>query len=99
MQRKPTVPEERWTELRRSRLRTGDELVLHSRGSRYELRFNGRELMSDRAHWSESALGALACDAIQSPKPRILIGGLGLGYTLRAALDALPASAGVIVAE
>jgi spermidine synthase len=51
---------------------------------------------------SEQALATLACEAITAlgaPRPRVLIGGLGMGYTPRAALDALPADAQVVVAE
>lgn len=93
------VPEEHWTELGRARMRAGEELVLRRRGGHYEIRFNGRELMSDRAHWSETALGTLGCDTLHVAQPRVLIGGLGIGYTLRAALDTLPAAAHVAVAE
>jgi len=64
------------------------------------LTIDGRVLMSSRAHRSEVALAKLACAAIADrPTPRVLIGGLGMGYTLRAALDALPAGAQVVVAE
>jgi len=60
----------------------------------------GRVLMSSHIHRSETAVAELACAAIRGrPAPRILIGGLGLGFTLRAALDALPRQAQVIVAE
>ena len=60
----------------------------------------GRPLMTSHDHGSEDELGALVADAVTGiAKPRILIGGLGLGYTLRAALDVLPAAARVDVAE
>jgi spermidine synthase len=52
---------------------------------------------SDRR--SERALATLACQAITAPRPRVLIGGLGMAYTVRAALDALPPAAEVVVAE
>lgn len=75
-------------ELRR---RAGDDVLLT---------IDGRILMSSRANRSEVALAQLACAEIASrPKPRILVGGLGMGYTLRAALDVLPATARVVVAE
>lgn len=86
-------------ELERVRLPTGDELLLRRNATSCELRFNGRELMSDQAHWSETALGALACEDICGDKPRVLIGGLGIGYTVRGALDVLPAAARVVLAE
>lgn len=61
---------------------------------------DGRVLMTSTARRSEEALGAAGCRAIAArPAPRVLIGGLGMGYTLRAALDALPPDAVVTVAE
>jgi spermidine synthase len=86
------------TELARTVMPDGSELVLSRRGEKFEIRCNGWELMSNRAHRSEEALARLACAALP-PAPRVLIGGLGMGFTLRAALDALPASARVDVAE
>ncbi len=78
----------------------GSELVLHHRDGIYQIRIDGRELVSSRAHGSEEALAHLACDALRgADAPRVLIGGLGMGYTLRAALDALPEDATVVVAE
>jgi spermidine synthase len=61
---------------------------------------DGRVLMTSAAHRSEDALARFACAKIPKKRaPRILLGGLGMGYTLRAALDALPAAASVVVAE
>jgi spermidine synthase len=61
---------------------------------------DGRVLMNGAAHRSEAALAELACRAIAGlPRPRLLLGGLGMGYTLRAALDLLPRRAEVLVAE
>jgi len=57
------------------------------------------ELMNSRRSGSEEALASLACAALGGPGPRVLIGGLGMGFTLRAALAALPAFAQVEVAE
>jgi spermidine synthase len=54
--------------------------------------------MASRAHHSEEAMARLACCDLPAA-PHVLIGGLGLGYTLRAALDALPGDASVDVAE
>lgn len=60
----------------------------------------GRVLMTSAARRSEEALATLACARLEGrPAPRVLIGGLGMGYTLRAALSALPAKAQVVVAE
>src|SRR5690606_37366758 len=61
---------------------------------------DGRVLMTSAARRSEEALASLACAAIAGRRrARVLIGGLGMGYTLRAALDASPADARVVVAE
>jgi predicted membrane-bound spermidine synthase len=90
---------EPWTELARAQTADGDKLVLRQRAGLIEIRCNGWELMANRAHYSEAALAALVCERLSGDAPRILIGGLGLGYTLRAALDRLPASAVVMVAE
>lgn len=75
-------------------------LVLRQRGSEFMITLCGQVLMPSRATRSEEALATLACEAVADwPKPRVLIGGLGLGFTLRAALDALPSDAHVTVAE
>lgn len=78
----------------------GRRLTLHRRDGDFFIYLDGDELMSSRAHGSETALAALTCsDLAEIHRPRVLIGGLGLGYTLRAALEALPGTAEVIVAE
>ena len=76
-------------------------LELRKRGDRdFLLLVNGRVLMNSSANRSEVALGEHACRLVADrPKPRVLIGGLGMGFTLRAALDALPGSSQVVVAE
>ncbi|HTW68295.1 MAG TPA: hypothetical protein VME47_00280 [Acetobacteraceae bacterium] len=90
-----------WTELARAETDSGDMLVLRERAGCIELRCNGWDLMSNRAHHSEEALAALACARLMpaAPAPAILIGGLGFGYTLRAVLDRAPPSARITVAE
>lgn len=78
----------------------GTELVLYRRGQEFHVRVDGLELVTSRGHGSEEALARLALAEIGPRRaPRILIGGLGFGYTLRAALDALPANARVWVSE
>lgn len=78
----------------------GRELTLHRRDRDYFIQLDGDELMSTRRHQSERALAELACRRLQQARaPRILIGGLGLGYTLRAALELLPTESEVVVAE
>lgn len=78
----------------------GTELILHERDGVYTLRVDGRELMTSRAHGSEATLARLACEAIAGrERPRVLVGGLGFGYTLRSALDSLSEGAAVTVCE
>jgi spermidine synthase len=76
-------------------------LELRKRGERdFLILINNRVLMNSSANRSELALGELACrEAAARPRPRVLIGGLGMGLTLRAALDSLPETARVVVAE
>jgi spermidine synthase len=77
----------------------GGEIVLYERDGAYFIRVNGLELMSSRAHGSEEDLARLALAKVQRKKPKVLVGGLGMGFTLRAVLDAVPKSAKVMVAE
>lgn len=78
----------------------GLRMTLSLHGADYCIEVDGQALMSSRAPGSEKALGQLAARALAGDKnPRILIGGLGLGFTLGAALDVLPAGASVVVAE
>lgn len=76
-------------------------LTLHQRGERdFMIRVGTRVLMSTTFNRSELAVAELGCAPIKDRlAPRVLIGGLGLGFTLRAALDLLPARAYVEVAE
>jgi len=76
-------------------------LRLQQRGDHdFFITLDHRVLMSSGQHRSEVALGTLACrDLARRRRPRVLLGGLGMGYTLRAALDALPHDAEVVVAE
>jgi spermidine synthase len=75
-------------------------LELRRRGGDYVITVAGRVLMSSMAHLTEVAVAEMACREVAArEKPRVLIGGLGMGYTLRAALDTLPRSARVVVAE
>ncbi len=77
----------------------GDELVLYKRNDEYSIRTGGFELMNSRMHGSEDALSALTLQRISEPGPKILIGGLGMGYTLAAALKYLEEKGEVHVAE
>jgi spermidine synthase len=89
-----------WTTVDSAATRDG-ELALQRRGTRDCLiTIDGRVLMNSLDHRSEVALGALAAARIAgAARPRVLVGGLGMGFTLRALLDALPGSATVQVAE
>jgi hypothetical protein len=61
----------------------GDELTLRQRGGAFEIRFNGWEVMSNRGSLSEETLARLVCEGLGPRSARILIGGLGMGYTVR----------------
>ncbi len=78
----------------------GGELSLYKRGMEFSIRMDGYEIMNSRVHGSEGALSQLACARVADhPAPRVLIGGLGMGYTLAAALQRLGAKGRVEVAE
>jgi len=78
----------------------GGTLRLMRRGHEFSIQLGQNELMNSRLSGSEEALAQLACERFGgAPAPRILIGGLGMGFTLRAALKALPETARVEVAE
>ncbi|MBE0503915.1 MAG: spermidine synthase [Desulfuromonadales bacterium] len=82
---------------------TEDEgtLQLRQRGARdFLITIGTQVLMNSAAHRSEVALGQLACAPLRDkPRPRVLVGGLGMGFTLRSVVDHLPATAQVVVAE
>lgn len=89
-----------WTQLEESKTPDGTVLSLWERGHEMVIRADGQPLMGNRCQASEVALSDLALDALgERPDPRVLVGGLGFGYTLRATLDRLPATATVVVAE
>jgi hypothetical protein len=64
----------------------GDEVTLRQRDEEFEIRFNGWEVISNRGSLSEETLARLVCEGLGRWSARILIGGLGMGYTVRAAL-------------
>ena len=89
-----------WELLGETRAPDGTDIRLTRRDDEYVILANGRPLMSSRTHGSEEALATLGCgDARALQQPRVLVGGLGMGFTLRAVLDALPSDAVVTVAE
>ncbi|WP_112943528.1 MULTISPECIES: spermidine synthase [unclassified Rhizobium] len=76
------------------------ELRLKQRGSEFSIMLGSNELMNSRLSGSEEALATLSYDKLKGrPRPSILIGGLGMGFTLRAALAVVPNDATVVVAE
>jgi spermidine synthase len=78
----------------------GKTISLHEHDGSYFIRVDGNPLMSTRQHASEERLAELACAHVAGVRgARVLIGGLGFGFTLRAALALLAADATVVVAE
>ena len=89
-----------WELLGQTRAPDGADLSLTLRSGEYVILANGKSLMSSRMHGSEEALATFACARIRDREaPRVLVGGLGMGFTLRATLDHLPDDAAVVVAE
>lgn len=74
-------------------------LELYRQDDVFMIRANGLELMNGLCHQSEAALGVMAADLARGTRPRILLGGLGLGYTLAALADALDGAGSITVAE
>ena len=86
--------------LEQARTPDGTLLELSRHDGAYLIRADGVELMSTRRHLSEDRLAEVACVPLrENPGMRVLIGGLGLGFTLRAALGHLREDAEVVVAE
>jgi spermidine synthase len=89
-----------WERLDSAKIPGGGELRLMRRGSEFTIKLGSNELMNSRLTATEQALATLACDKIKTrPAPSILIGGLGMGFTLAAARAGLPARARIVVAE
>jgi len=92
-----------WTLIERTESPDGTRLELLQRGPTFSIRVNGELLMNSRVHGSELQLAELALNALsergERERPHVLVGGLGFGYTLAAALDRLPPEARVTVVE
>jgi spermidine synthase len=89
-----------WVQLDTAIVPDGGELRLMQRGQEYSIMAGANELMNSRLSGSEQALAALGCDPIKGrPKASLLIGGLGMGFTLRAAQALLAPDANIAVAE
>ncbi len=74
-------------------------LTLRKRESEFLVLVDGRSLMGSRQHGSEEALAKVGCEGLGAGRPSVLVGGLGFGYTVRAALEVLPPHAELTVAE
>lgn len=88
-----------WIQLDAAEAPGGGRLRLMRRGAEFSIRLDGTELMGSRLSGSEEALATLALARLARPAPRILIGGLGMGFTLRAAQAAADPGARLVVAE
>ncbi len=89
-----------WIHLDTAKVPGGGELKLMQRGGEFSINAGPLALMNSRMSGSEIALAEIACERLRGrPKIHFLIGGYGMGFTLRAALAALPADAKVTVAE
>jgi len=89
-----------WVLLDRAEMPGGGELRLWRRGAEFSIMLDENELMNSLISASEEALALIPCGRIgERQQPRILIGGLGMGYTLRAALGQLGPKATITVAE
>lgn len=76
-----------------------ERLELRERDGEWVIRVGARDLMSSRQHGSEEDLARIGCASLPPSGARVLVGGLGMGFTLRAALDRAPADAEIVVAE
>lgn len=89
-----------WKLLDKTKVPGGGELRLLQRGAEFSIKLDNNELMNSRLSATEQALATIALDKIRLRKtPHILIGGLGMGFTLRAALTVLGPKARITVAE
>jgi spermidine synthase len=90
----------KWTSVDKALTPDGKTISLHEHDGTYAIRVDGAQLMSTRQHASEERLAELACAHIRGIRgARVLIGGLGFGFTLKAALSAIAPDATVVMAE
>ncbi len=90
-----------WEEIDRAKVPgQNSELILRRRGQEFSIRTAGTELMNSRIHGSEEALASLAMERVrQKPALNILVGGLGMGYTLAETLKLAQPKTRILVAE
>jgi spermidine synthase len=90
----------KWTTVDQTLTPDGKTISLHEHDGSYAIRVDGAELMSTRQHTSEEKIAELACAHVRGRRrARVLIGGLGFGFTLKAALRAVAPDATVVMAE
>jgi spermidine synthase len=90
----------KWTSLDTALTTDGRTISLEEHDGSYTIRLEGGTLMSTRQHASEEKIAEVACAHLKGKRnARVLIGGLGFGYTLKAALAAVEPDAEVVVAE
>ena len=78
----------------------GSEMTLARRGDEHSIRIDGEVLMNSNSHGSEERLAERGCAGLDAvPRARVLVGGLGMGFTVRAALSVLRPDAAVDVVE
>ena len=89
-----------WLTIDRALTTDGGDMTLSVRGAEYVIRVDGQDLMHSNSHGSEEKLAVFGCAGLAAkPGARVLIGGLGMGFTARAALGVLAADAAVEVVE
>jgi spermidine synthase len=89
-----------WELLGEARTPEGTHMTLTRRGNEYMILADGKDLMSSRMKGSEEELARVGCERARKIEGAcVLVGGLGMGFTLRATLDVMPADATVVVAE
>jgi spermidine synthase len=89
-----------WLTIDRALTTDGGDMTLSVRGAEYVIRVDGQDLMHSFSHGSEDKLAVYGCAGLRAkPRARVLIGGLGMGFTARAALGVLAADAAVEVVE
>lgn len=80
-------------------LATSGKWTLRERDAEFMVQVDGKILLTSRRHGNEAVLARIGCARLDTHRPHVLIGGLGFGFTLRAALDELPPDAKVTVCE
>lgn len=89
-----------WMTVERTNMADGGEMVLSRRGPEFAIRIDGQDLMNSEFNGSEQALAYHGCAGLETkPGARVLVGGLGMGFTARAALDVLGPDARVDIVE